>query len=63
MTGKKVPDARKRRGEDTLVSPAELNVRLEKQQNSAIMKGLAINPEERFQTMEELYFGVYGDLI
>ena len=63
MTGKKVPDARKRQEEDTLLSPAELNVKLEKQQNDAIIKGLAIQPGERFQTMEELYFSIYGGLI
>ena len=63
MTGKKVPDARKRQEEDTLLSPAELNVKLEKQQNDAIIKGLAIQPGERSQTMEELYFSIYGGLI
>ena len=58
-----MPDARKRQEEDTLLSPAELNVKLEKQQNDAIIKGLAIQPGERFQTMEELYFSIYGGLI
>lgn len=61
ITGKKVPDARKRIKEDTLVPPIDLHVQIKQQQSDAIMKGLAVNPEDRYQIMDELFCEIYAD--
>lgn len=63
MTGKKIPDARKRLEEDMLVPPIELITGLKKQQNDALMKGLAVKAESRYQTMDDLYQDIYGEYI
>jgi serine/threonine protein kinase len=63
MTGTKIPDARKRLEEDLLEPPIHLVAGLSRKQNDALMKGLAVNRENRYQTMEELYRDIYGESI
>ena len=41
-----------RLGKDTLKSPLELEVRIKKYQNKAIMEGLVLKPEKRIQSMD-----------
>lgn len=63
MVGKKPPDARERLRKDTLKSPAQLGIAIGKQQDQALMRGLAVKPRERFSTMEEFYYHIYGERI
>ncbi len=63
MTAKKIPEARKRLSEDTLVPLSEYGIGISDKHNAAILKGLAIKPEDRYQTMDELYLEIYGEYI
>jgi serine/threonine protein kinase len=63
ITGKKVPDARKRLEEDMLEPPIKLVAGLTQKQNDVLMKGLAVNMENRYQTMNDLYADIYGEKI
>ena len=59
MSGRKIPEAKSRVKKDTIVMLSEMGVTIGKKQENAIMKGLSIWPEDRYQTMEELYNDVY----
>lgn len=63
MVGKKPPDARERLKKDELKSPLELGVAIGRQQNMALMRGLAVQPRERYSSMEELYLAIYNERI
>ncbi len=53
FTGRLIPQALKRKVKDTLEAPTALGAALTPQQEKAMLKALAIEPEARFQTMEE----------
>ena len=53
LTGKLPPLSTNRSTQDTLVPPTSLGVKLSKRQERALMKALAVNPSERYQSMEE----------
>lgn len=53
ITGKVVPIATDRYQEDTLQPPSALGIKLKPKQERAIMRALALKPEDRFQSMEE----------
>ena len=59
MSGRKIPEAKSRVKKDTIVMLSEMGVTIGKKQENAIMKGLSIWPDDRYQTMEELYNDVY----
>lgn len=63
MSGKKVPDARNRLKEDTLVPLLAWMPEIGEQRNQALMKGLSVKPEQRYQRMDDLYFDIYGERI
>ena len=53
ITGRLVPDAVDRMSTDPLVPPSGLGCSLPDHAEAALMKALAVKPEERFQTMRE----------
>ena len=53
ITGKLAPRATDRQIKDELVPPSALGARLSKRQEKAIMKALAMDPKDRYQTMQE----------
>ena len=66
LTGKVPADAMER-GEDaeegregTLPPPSRLGVSLDQRQEAALMKGMAVAPENRWQTAEDLFAALYG---
>ena len=63
LTGKKVPKVQDRTQEDTLQPLRNLGVTVNEAQDNAIMKGLRILPEERYQQVNELYRDLYGEVI
>ena len=54
ITGVKPDEAIERVYQDELKNPSQLGVSIEKKQEDAIMKGLAIFQKDRFQTIDEL---------
>lgn len=52
ITGRKPPDSIDRTDEDELIPPTTLGVRITNEQEDALLKGLAVSPIDRFQTME-----------
>lgn len=61
LSGRKLQKAYERVKEDMTKSLGELGVPITEQQESAIRKGLSIQPEERYQTMAALYYAVYRE--
>ncbi|MDO5133258.1 MAG: leucine-rich repeat domain-containing protein [Eubacteriales bacterium] len=51
ITGRGVPDSVDRMHSDTIVRPSELGCSLPDYAEEALMKALAVNPEDRFQSM------------
>ncbi|MCC8138249.1 MAG: protein kinase [Clostridiales bacterium] len=54
ITGQVPMDALDRREKDELKSPSELGVKIRPEQEKALMKGLSVRAQDRFQSMEEL---------
>lgn len=54
ITGRDIPDAIGRMGEDTLVRPSSCGVKISAQTEFVLMNGLAVYPEERYQSVREL---------
>ncbi len=52
LTGRRPPDSIDRMDEDDLVPPSTLGVKLSKAAESAILKALDVQPQNRFQSME-----------
>lgn len=61
ITGRKPPDSIDRTDEDELVPPTTLGVRISAEQEDALLKGLAVSPIDRFQTMAEFRQAIRGD--
>ena len=53
FTGKLIPRALLRQQKDELIPPSKLGVKLNLQQEQALLKALAVNPHDRFQTMKQ----------
>ena len=53
ITGKLPPDAIDRIKDDPLQLPHSLGIKIKKSQENALKKGLAVNAEDRFQSMHE----------
>ncbi len=60
LTGRKPPQALDRTLDDELIPPGSLGVAITPEQEAALMKGLAVNPKMRWQSVEELHAGLYG---
>lgn len=61
MTGNKIPDAFERACKDTLVPPKTIRPDISDDLNDIIMKAVSINPEQRFQTVDELEEKLWGN--
>lgn len=59
LTGQTPPRALDRIGEDNLVLPSKLGVPITPQQEAALLKGLRVQPNRRFQTVKELWAALY----
>lgn len=59
LTGQAPPQALDRIAGDGLLRPSKLGVPILSYQEEALLKGLAIQPRRRYQTMEELHGALY----
>ena len=50
-------------GPDPLIPPGKLGAKISAAQESALLKGLAVSPEDRYQCVAELYVALYGATI
>ena len=62
LTGSAPIEAMERMRQDTLKSPMELGVAIEPWRSGALMKGLSLYAENRYQTMDEFYKAYYLNL-
>ena len=53
ITGKLPPKATDRAVVDTIQTPSSLGIKLKARQEKALMRALSLNPQDRFQTMDE----------
>ena len=65
ITGKKVPHANERQfaafsGKDTLKRPSSFGIDITPQQEVALLKGLALEPQKRYQTVREFFNALKG---
>lgn len=60
LTGKAPPQALDRIAEDNLLLPRKLGIPLTETQERALIKGLHIKPNRRYQTVEELRAALYA---
>ena len=61
ITGVTPVESMERMREDTLKSPRELGVSISDAQNTAVMQGMAVYAENRFQSMDVLHAVLYSD--
>ena len=59
LTGRVPPQSLDRLLSDELVTPRKLGVDIHPVQQRALLKGMAVNPEKRFQSVDELYAWLY----
>ena len=59
ITGTRPVDVVDRVAKDELKKPSELGIEIDSNVEAAIMKGMAVNPENRFHTMDELIPALY----
>ncbi|MCD8354775.1 MAG: serine/threonine protein kinase, partial [Clostridiales bacterium] len=59
LTGRVPPQALDRILEDELIPPRDLGVDLTPGQQEALLRGMAIQPRRRYQSVEELHAGLY----
>ncbi|MDD6157644.1 MAG: serine/threonine-protein kinase [Lachnospiraceae bacterium] len=61
ITGRRMPLAGDRRREDDLVAPREYGVEISATMETTLLKGLAVYPENRIQSVEELMKAFYEE--
>ena len=61
MTGIRIQSSKERKEHDTVPRLSALGIRLSERQDLAIWKGLSIEPDQRYQSMAELYRDLYGE--
>ncbi|GEM_PF-6656233 len=62
ITGKKPPDSIDRLEEDDIVAPSVLGIDIPQKKEEVILKALSVQPQDRFQTMEEFRNALYGNM-
>ncbi len=60
MTGDIPQSSFERNENDELINIADYTIQIDKKVAAAIMKGLSMKPEDRQQSIEELYYDLYG---
>lgn len=63
LTGKVIPEARKRMEKDTVQLLQVMGVPVSEKCDLAIHRGLQLDPRERYQSIAELYQDIYGETI
>lgn len=63
LAGKRLPSSLERQKQDTLPMLQALGVPVSEEQDNIIRKGLNINPQERYQSVGELYRDLYQEII
>lgn len=61
ITGNMPPESLERLSDDQLVPPRQVGVELTEQEEAAIIKALAVNAVDRYQTAEEFLDAIMGD--
>ncbi len=61
ITGNMPPESLERMSDDKLVPPSQVGVELTEQEEAALMKALAVNAAERYQTAEEFLDATMAD--
>lgn len=59
ITGEMPPESLDRLEEDEIKRPTELGIEMDAFQEAALMKGLAVRPQDRYQSMKELMTDLY----
>ena len=62
LTGKVPPDAIDRYSEDTLIPPRQLGADLSETEEQVLLRALAVTPDQRIQSMQDLYAALTGEL-
>lgn len=60
ITGKVPPEAMTRMQKDSLKKPSEFGILMGRQQEAALIKGLALSSQKRFQTVGQLKTAIFG---
>lgn len=63
LTGIRIPNAKERQEKDTVQLLQVMGVPISEERDMAIRKGLSIEPENRYQTIAELFKDLYGEII
>lgn len=63
LTGKKLQKAYDRVAEDRTIPLSNFNIQIEKHQEMAILKGISVQIEDRYQSMAELYYELYQEYL
>lgn len=61
LVGKPPQEASERKKSDKLVPPSELNIQIPPATEKALLKALAVNPEDRFKTVDEFKAALYDE--
>ena len=61
ITGRIMPDSVARITEDDIIMPSKFGITISPEMEAVLMHGLAVKPENRIQSVEELMQGFYGD--
>ncbi len=60
ITGENPQESIERIKKDNIKKPSEMGILINKEQENALMKGLALYAQDRWQSMEELYNAIYN---
>lgn len=60
LTGQTPPLSTQRLQNDSLIPPSEMGVAISSQLEKALLKGMAVKPQDRFQSVEELSQAIFG---
>lgn len=63
LTGVRIPPSIERQKCDTVQRLQAMGVPISEEQDLAIFKGLSIEPQQRYQSVAELYQDLYGEWI
>ncbi len=62
ITGEMPPESLDRLEQDTLVPPSQLGVDINKNQEQALLKAMAVRARDRFQTVKEFQSALLGEI-
>lgn len=62
FSGLTPPQSLERMGNDQLIQIHDLNIAMDARLEQVLMKGLSVEREDRYQSMQELYQAIYGEM-